>query len=298
MTSRREKFSSQPEELPLDLPVETAAREVLDMDKYRAFGSVPRLLGSRLSTLEFTQLEPRAWELTAPAVIEQGLYGREGGTTVNGLVLGAEFYQAIIRNQDSFLASIRAKTVQANRQTSDPRVSEKLYRSQIASLENKQLRHENILGELERRQTILQTLQEMQQRPGYHRHISELELRMMTTTAWESVFVGMIRALKDQYDLSNHEMIDMERAMSYRLLRADMPGKNSQNERIANWGQMLRVGSRYTRAVKTQFSHSQSLIVRGLSELEENAAEFYSQNDISPLGASVLRHASKKPSDS
>lgn len=290
MVSRREKFSSQPEELPLGIEQDTPSRPVIDMDKFRAFGSIPRLLGSEISTLTFEQLDRRAWERTEPSVIEQGLFGREGGTAVNGLVLGSELYEAIIRNQDSFLASIAATTTKANRQTPDPRAQEKNYHSQIASLVNKQSRHENIIADLERRQEILLTFQDMQRTPGYHKRISELELRVMATTVWESVFVGMLRALKDQYDLSNNEIIEMEQALSYRLLKADKAGKNSQNERMANWGKMLRLGNRYTGAAKSLFTRSKTLVERGREGLEDELAEFYHVHQISPLGKHAVRH--------
>lgn len=119
MISRRNKFPGLPgEELPLDLPtVKTSQR--FDPEQYRAFGSVPSMLGSRFRTLRFDQLETHAWDRTDPEVLDIGLFGVKGGTAYNGLVLGAEFHEALIRHQDRFLGSIDAKTTAANQLGTD-----------------------------------------------------------------------------------------------------------------------------------------------------------------------------------
>ena len=285
MPSMRKKFPGQPgDELPIELPVEEEAKPRFDPDQFRAFGSVPRLLGSQINVLKFEQLDSRAWEQTSPEILEQGLFGVEGGTAVNGIVLGAEFYEAIIRNHNSFLASVHAKTANANRLGTDPRVQEKLYRSQAASLKNKHERHDKIISGLEDRKETLATLIDMQRTPGYHKRISEVDIRTMATTAWEGVFMGMFHALKDQYDLSNEDMIEMERALSYRLLGGP------QADRIENWGKMLKLGSRHTNGMWAMFRQSRNAIEKRQGRIEEELEDFYRTNGISPLGSQAVRH--------
>lgn len=272
--SRRDKFPGlEGEELfDGDLTVETS-RSTFDPNRYRAFGSVPKLLGKEISLLDRERIDEVAWQRTDPVVIRSGLFSREGGTAVNGLVLGAGYYEAIIRNQGSFLSSVQAKTVDANRQVKDPRATEKMYHSMLGSLRNKSDRHEKIIGDLSGREQTLARLADMQRTPGYHRRVSEAELRVMATTAWESVFTGMLTALKDQYELSSDEMINMQHAMAYRLLHGDGSKGNQQAELMAGWGAMLGVGRDYTHGLKALFSHSQRKITARMGGLETDLEE-------------------------
>lgn len=281
MASRREQFPGLPgEELP-GMP--EPERPAIDFDQFRAFGSVPRMLGSQIDVPNGSSLDQRALTRVRPEIMERGLFGVSGGTAHNGLVLGNEFHEAIVRSHDAFLSSVSAKTGKANRQTPDPRAQEKTYRSQLGSLSNKHERHEKVITTLEGRQEVLSTLLDMQRTPGYHKRVSDADVRMMATTVWTEVFGGMLTALKDQRDLSTHDMIRMQQAMAYRLLGGP------QQERMENWGGMLRLGARYNGAVTTMFKYSLGQIEKNQGRLEHDLEEFYRTNGISPLGTSAVR---------
>ncbi len=283
MPSRRDKFPGLPEEqLPLEVEAAPATESRFDPDQYRAFGSVPTMLGKLVDVPPFERLDNLAWQRTEPAVLAQGLFGVEGNTAVNGLALGADHYKAIIRNHDAFQASIRNTTQAANRQTSDVRAREKELRSVLGALHSKQERHEKILGNLETQRDVLATLSDMQRTPGYHRRLTEVEVRVLANTAWDQSFLGMLRVLKDQHDLSSNDFIEMSQAMSYRLLRGP------QKERIHNWGDMLALGTRYNRAVGTMFTHSLHEVNRGQETLEGQLEAFYEQNGLTSPAAYVV----------
>lgn len=283
MPSRRDKFPGLPEEqLPLDVAEAPVSEQRFDPDQYRAFGSVPTMLGKLVDVPPFERLDSLAWQRTEPAVLARGLFGVEGNTAVNGLALGADHYKAIVRNHDAFQASIRNTTLAANRQTGEARAREKDLRSVLGALRSKQERHEKILSGLETQREVLTTLSDMQRTPGYHRHLTETDVRLLATTAWDQSFLGMLRVLKDQHDLTNNDFVEMSQAMSYRLLRG------SQKDRIHNWGDMLALGTRYNRAVGTMFTHSLHEVTRGHESLEGQLEAFYEQNGLTSPASYVV----------
>lgn len=259
MASRREKFPDQPEELPLG--IDTADMNPgprFDPSQHRAFGSTPNLLGRDLEIPSLERIPQQAWTRTDAGVLRQGLYGESAHYAVEGIALSPEYYEAIIRNQKAFLGSTGAKTVAANRLTNAERQREKLEKSQIAPLESKQARHQAIIPDLQAQQENLETLLEWHRTPGYWR-TDEADLRIRTTQAWQQTFVGIIRTLKDNYDLSANEEVDMQQALAYRLFR----GK--QDERVKQWGEHLRLGAEYTRRTKILFEQSDRKIGRTLA---------------------------------
>ena len=289
MPSKRDKFPGVPEEqLPLEIEAEASVAEPrFNPDQYRAFGSVPTMLGKRIEVPPFERLDGLAWQRTEPAALAQGLFGVEGNTAVNGLALGSDFYKAIVRNHDAFQASIRNTTQAANRQTGDVRAREKELRSVAAALRSKQERHEKILSGIAAQQEGLEKLIDMQKTPGYHRRLTEVDVRMLAATAWDQSFMGMLRVLKDQHDLTNNDLIEMSQALSYRLLRGP------QKDRVQNWGSMLALGSRYNRNVATMFGHSLRTITRGQEELEQRLGEFYEANNITSPAEYVVRQTTE-----
>lgn len=285
MASRRDKFPDQPEELPLSIdtsPDVTTQR--FNPDQLRAFGSIPNMIASNIDAPAFDRLDTWAWEHSAPAALESGLFGRPepNGTAVNGLVLGAEYYTAIIRNQDAFEASIRAKTLAANRNTNDIRLAEKELRSAQQSLVSKKTRHEKVLTGLADVRNALDTVSDMQRTPGYHRNIGEADVRLLATTVWEQSFMAMLGALKDHHGLTNEQTIDMTQAMSYRLLRGP------QNDKVKNWGEMLRLGTRYNRSTSTLFARSAHQIDLRLGEVEQSFDDLYERFGIQTPGQHVV----------
>lgn len=259
MTSRRDKFPDQPETLPIG--VETSAPDAsprFDPQQHRAFGSAPNLVGRNLEIPAFEHIPDQAWARTDAAVIRQGLYGDSANYAVQGIALSPEYYEAIIRNQKSFLGSTASKTVAANRLAHPERQLEKLEKSQIAPLESKHVRHQAIIPDLQAQQDNLQTLLEWQRARGYWR-TDEADLRVRATQAWQQTFVGMLSTLKDNYDLTANDELDMQQALAYRLFR----GK--QGERMKQWGDYLGVGAEYTRRVKILFEQSDRKIGRALA---------------------------------
>jgi hypothetical protein len=217
----------------------------------------------------------RAWQRSEPSVIKQGLYGKQDGNAVNGLVLSPEQYQAIIRNQDAFTASIQAKTQAANRQTNDVRAREKGLLSVAGALSSKSDRHEKVLKGLSDEASNLLQLQEWQRSPSYWK-TSEVEMRAMASMAWHDTFYRTLQTLKDQHDLTNEQFVDLTQAMAYRLTRGP------QRDRIRNWGKMLDFSVEYNRDVSLLFSHSARLITTERERLEARLESFYEEEGIPP----------------
>jgi hypothetical protein len=259
MARMRDRFHDQPETLPLDGDAIVEPTPRFDPSQHRAFGSVPGLIGKDLDVPRFEQLSPWAWEHTDADIVAQGLYRDTARFSVDGIVLSPELYEQVIRNQSAFLASIGGKTLVANRLSNPERAKEKFDKSQIASLESKQARHETIITQLAADEERLATLQEWKRTPGYWK-TSEGQMRLMATTAWDQTFIGMLRTLKDNYDLSNEQFIDMQHALAYRLF------KGPQTERIEQWGNYLQLGREYTHNCKTLFQQSDSRIKKALQK--------------------------------
>jgi hypothetical protein len=255
----RDKFADQPEALPLDGDTVVESTPRFDPSQHRAFGSVPGLVGKGLDIPRFEQLDALAWERTDADVVKQGLYRDSARFAVDGIVLSPELYEQVIRNQNAFLTSIGGKTIAATRLNNPERAKEKFEKSQITSLESKQARHETIITQLATDEERLATLQEWKRTPGYWK-TSEAQMRLMATTAWDQTFVGMLRTLKDNYDLSNEQFINMEHALAYRLFRGP------QNNRIEQWGSYLQLGRGYTHNLKTLFEQSDSRIKKALQK--------------------------------
>lgn len=252
-------FDSQPEKLPFEVEeVERPAH--FDPKQHRAFGSLPRLIGGELTIPRFDQLDSRAWELTDAATMRQGLYGERGAYTVNNLAVSPEYYEQIIRNQEAFLSSIGAKALAANRMVHPERLKEKYDKSQVEPLRTKLERHKTIMNSLDTQQENVDTLLEWQRQPGYWR-TNETELRVLGTSVWDQTLLAMLATLRDNYNLSVNDHINMQQALSYRLFRG------SQSDRIKQWGQQLSLGHDYTRSLRLQFQQSRSKIEKQLDKL-------------------------------
>lgn len=256
---RHNQFREQPEQLPIEVD-EPSASVRFDPLQRRAFGSVPTLVGKNMDIPKFEQLDGHGWERTSADTMRQGLYNTSDKAryAVNGVALSPEFYEQIIRNQKAFKTSIGAKTLAANRLSNTDLTDERYGKSQTEPLVAKQIRHEMIIHGLKQQEYTLETLLEWQRQPGYWR-TSENELRIMATSAWDQTFDGMLRTLRENYNLSGNELVDMQQALAYRLLRGP------QDSRMQEWGEHLTVGKQYTQNVRMLFEQSERRIMRDLS---------------------------------
>jgi len=284
--SRNNKFPDQPEELPFDVAPPTVLR--FEPDNFRAFGSVPKMLRDDSRTIRFEDIDTTAWELSAPKAIENGLFGVEGGYSVNGLVLGAEYYEAIIRSHAAFQTSVRGKTASASRQSNDQRKTEKELHSVEAALASKDGRHNMVLATLARQREVLSILMDMHRTPGYHRRVSDVDVREMATTAREGVFGGMLRALGDQHEISANELVEVERALDYRLLQG------GSRERMQEWGTLLEVGNRYTKNLESLFTISAHKIERARLRVGEELDSRGFESIIRSRGRQALHRTIEK----
>lgn len=244
--------------LPLDdLVIETPAQR-FNPAQHRAFGSAPTLLGKELDVPTFDRLSTEAWQRTESETLRKGLFAPSGNYVVNGLALSPEYYEAIIRNQKAFVASTGGKTVAANRLAHPERQQEKFDKSQTEPLISKHARHQVIIDDLKAQQDNLETLMEWQRVPGFWR-TDEVDLRMRANQAWQQTFLGMLRTLKDNYELTTNQEVDMQQAAAYRLFRG------AQSERIKQWGSYLELGRDYTRGTRLLFEQSDRKIGHALA---------------------------------
>lgn len=241
----------------------------------RAFGSVPGLLEGIVDIPEFHQLDALALRRVEPDAIRRGLFGVQGNLAVRGVALNPAQYKAIIRHQPSFLAAIRAGVMASSTHNNDLRYQEKQYRSALASLDSKHVRHEKILEGLSSETGNLQKLADWQKAPGYAR-TSEVDLRVQVTQAWQGSFMNILSVLRDQHRLQPEEHSAMEQALSYRLF------KGSQRDRMAAWGGMLGVSQTYNNAVTILFEQSDRQIAQAHEDLSGRLADFYHANGLSP----------------
>lgn len=261
-------------QLPLDgMPEAPDTQPRFDLDKHRAFGSVPGLVGRNLEIPEFHRLDERAVTRVAPDAIERGLYGRADRYAVDGLVLSPEEYTGIIRNVPAFRSSISAKIAQANRMTNGVRATEKELNGVQAALNNKKLVHENALVGLVNERSNLVQLQEWQRVPGFWR-TDELTMRLKGNQAWNYTFRHIVDVLKDQHDLDANEHIDMMHAMAYKLFRGP------QKERIEYWGKMLQLGVRYSSSRAALFTQRAHVIDDSIARLDKQLAQFHEKHGV------------------
>jgi hypothetical protein len=255
MPSRADKFPDQPEMLSVE-GVDSSTSSRFEPETFRAFGSVPKMLRDDRDPIDFENVDPIAWERSSPVAIGRGLFGAEGRYSVNGLALGVEHWNAIVRSHNAFATSVRGKTIAANRQTNGDRRYEKELHSIEAALASKKGRHDKILRTLRDHKAALDVLLDMQRTPGYHRRQADVDVRLLATTAREQVFTHMLDALGDQYKINPYELAEVEKALDYRLLYG------SSRERIQEWGAMLWLGKRYTTSVESLFTLSARKIDR------------------------------------
>lgn len=251
------------------------SQQRFDPDQRRAFGSVMGLLGENLDIPEFERLDSRAVLRVEPTVLRQGLYGQEGINTVNGLVLSAEEYTAIIRNGASFQRAIHAKTTSANRLTASVRADEKLLRSQKGAMDSKLSRHNLILGGLAGERVTLSKLSDWQKKPGYSR-AKEIDMRTMASSAWNGSFSHVLDVLRDKHGLSDKEHADMRDAMSYKLFRG------GQRDRVGYWGEMLDVALEYNKRREILFGLSATRIIRESGRIAVELREYYDKHGLPP----------------
>jgi hypothetical protein len=273
---RREDFpGSDADRLPLE-GLEAADQLIprFDPDQHRAFGSIPGLIGKEVEVPPFHRLDGKALERVRSTDIREGLYGVSGNYAVNGLVLGAEEYTAIVRHAPSFQKAIQARITAANRPTNDIRTREKELRGVQAALRSKTERHQKVLSGLDGEHENLSTLKEWQHTPGFWR-ASETDIRVMASSAWES-FHHMTHVLADHYDLSSNERVDVDQALAYRLLRG------GQRERIGYWGEMLELGIDYNRSRHLLFEHSARIVEAETERTEIKLMNFYNLYGIQP----------------
>jgi hypothetical protein len=241
----------------------------------RAFGSVPGLLEGIVDIPEFHQLDALALRRVEPDTIRRGLFDVRGNLAVDGVALNPAQYKAIIRHQPSFLAAIRAGVMAASTHDNDLRYQEKQYRSALASLDSKHVRHEKVLQGLSNEADNLQKLAAWQKAPGYAR-TNEMDLRVQVTQAWQGSFMNILSVLRDQHRLHPEEHSAMEQALAYRLF------KGSQRDRMAAWGGMLDVSQTYNNAVTVLFEQSDRQIAKTHEELSGRLADFYDANGLLP----------------
>lgn len=244
-----------------------------DPAQRRAFGSVPGLLGRELDIPSFEQLDGLALERVSPRGLRRGLLGAEGRNAVDGVVLNAEEYTAIVRNVDSFQAAIQARTASASRANNPVRATEKVLLSGRESFEQKQHRQNAVLTGLRQEQATIDTLLEWQRVPGFSR-TSQIDIVSLASQAYNGTFANMLRACKDQYELSPKEYADMQHALAYRLFRGP------QNDRVANWGQVLEVAHSYTNAKASLFRTRQQKVQRASKRLVTDLENFYERHGI------------------
>lgn len=270
----RGKFPGQPEDL---LPLEDfpEIEERFNPKQRRAFGSIPGLIGKELDIPPFHRLEPLALERVQAKTLEQGLFGVSGGNAVNGLVLSAEEYEAIVRHAPSFQSSIQAKIQAANRTTGDIRAKEKELRGVQSSLQNKTHRHNTVLQGLAGEELRLTKLAEWQRAPGYQK-TNETEMRVLASDAWNGSFRHILQVLTDQHDLTPDEHNHMSNAMAHRLFRGP------QRDRMEYWGQLLGVNLKYNRARRLLFENRARIIELETECTETKLTNFYKLHGISP----------------
>ncbi len=265
----------QPESFQPALPDMPAAPERFNPEQRRAFGSIPTLLGKEYEVPPHHRLTEVSLVRTEPDTLRQGLYGVHGNNAVNGLALNTKQYEVVIRNQSSFMASIRNKTLAANVATGDLRTREKELKSLLSSLDTKKQRHETVLTGLHQEGELLSQLSEWQRTPGYWR-TREADMRIKATQAWQGSFTNMMQVLRDQHELTPNEYVDMTNALAHKLFRG------SQKDRIRHWGGMLHVASEYNRSVGLLFQNSERHIGLAQDRLSQQLDEFYNSNGLQP----------------
>lgn len=264
------------EQLPLEaegMPEPTEDTAIMHPSQRRAFGSVPGLLGKRLDIPPFERLDGEALERVEPVALRANLFDQEGRNAVDGIVLSSEQYTAIVRSPESFQSSIQAKTAAASRAVNPVRAVEKELKSGRDAFRQKWHKQRDVIAGLDHERQVLRTLREWQQVPGFSR-TSEIDIVALANEALHGTIANMLRAYKDQHELSPKEHHDMVNALYYRLFRGP------QSERVENWGKTLEVADNYTTAVLYLFKGRQNRINRFGARLSQDLDDFYAKHGI------------------
>ncbi len=275
------------EQDPLQMPLEIdgmpeAAGQRFDPAQRRAFGSVPTLLGAKLEVPKFEHLDGRALQRVTPENLRSGLGLVSDNSkphhrySVDGLVLGADEYTAIVRSPGAFANAVQAKTIAAGKASNDVRLQEKEIKSGYESFRQKWDRQNKVLSGLGTERATLRTLLEWQRVPGYSRS-SEVDIVVLASQALNGTFRGMLKTLKDSHQLPADDLVDMDNALAYRLFRGP------QKERVKNWGGMLLVADNYVGAKINLFSSRQHEVERRGLQLRNQLHDFNEKHDILQL---------------
>lgn len=269
-----------PEQPPFEGMPEPPSEPRFNPEQRRAFGSVPGLLGSKLEIPDFERLDTTALQRVSPLGLREGLGlianpGRPRNLRhqVDGLVLSAAEYSAIVRSPSSFVAAVQAKTIAAGNASNDVRLQEKELKSGYHSFRQKWTRQNKVLQGLQAERSTLKTLLEWQATPGYARS-KEVNIVVLAGQAMNGTFHSMLKTLKEHHQLSPEEHIDMVDALSYRLYRGP------QSERVANWGQTLLVADNYLSAKINLFGNRQHEVEERGFQLKNLLHEFNERHGI------------------
>ena len=256
-----------------EVPAPEAAPR-FEMNRRRAFGSVPGLIGKELDIPEADKIPELAKQNVQPQVIRAGLLGPQGRHSVNGIVLNPAEYQLVVRSPKSFLNSVQATTLKANQNIpNDVRLQEKELKSGKLALEAKAASHEVYLTTLAQEKDILSELLKWQRTPGFA-HSTQIDIVSYANQAWNLTFRGMLQTLKHQHHLTAAEHIDMTNAMAHRLFRGP------QRQRMEYWGGMLEVALEYTRAKNSLFTHRLHKVATQSGKLALNLEALYDEHGL------------------
>lgn len=220
----------------------------------KAFGSIPGLLSRGMSIPAFEQLDGAGLARVAPQSIEANLYGVQDGTSVNGLLLNPKEYNVFVRSDTAFGRAIQSTTMAANKHTTQPERYRREARSAEAGFTNKIDKYDGVLKGLADEQQRLETLLRWQRAPGYAR-TDKLNIVVQANDAWSGTFANIVTTLADYHHLSKADAAKTNEALEYRLFRG------AQSEKIAYWGDMLKLSLRYNKAKTTMFTQSQRRII-------------------------------------
>lgn len=275
----QEPLPDMPEQPQQPAVVEQAQRS--DPEKRRAFGSVPRLLGSKALELavEYHEISPELIMEVGANNLRTSLTSPRGKFMVAGLALNETEFKHIIRSKEleTVEAPVMARTVAANRGTVNPiRLEEKELKSRKGLLGTKGKAHTAVLNSLEKENVNLSELFRLIKSPGFAL-VKEADLRILATSAWEHSFLNLINVAKNQFGWDNDKAEQAKKAMTSRLL------SGPQRERVRYWEELTGLARDYSRMKHALFSQRKNKIVTSYLKVDKELTEFYEKNGLQPV---------------
>ncbi len=244
----------------------------IDLDRRRAFGSVPSLLNCGDVHAPSYAAERLVDVASLQTVLYSQSLGDTAGYVVDGLALNSGEYNDLARNPKMLLRAVGASTVTSRLRRGDEsvdRIGRKDVGSQLSTIKSKIKKHDERIAQFTREVEKLLQLEGVVHSPGYAR-MKEIDLRLLATEVWTTSFSNIIQVAVSRRKWDGSTVKLAMDAMTYRLTN------RASRDRVGYWQDMSALAFGYADNKRMLFKLRKNSLQ---SEREKLENESHAQNE-------------------